>query len=219
MPPAPGGAIPGLDEGRAMADSGNQQAEGDSDPPPARLVRVGLYFYAALMGVALVWRMGGYGEPIFFASELERSAGVNPVRDFGVGLLAGAGVLAASSVWTAYSRWGDSLARELAAAIGPLGLPNALLLAFASGFAEELFFRGALQPRVGLLAASLLFACVHFVPRRALLPWAGFALIAGLILGGLFVWSGNLIAPITAHIMVNAVSLPLLARRFESENW
>ena len=44
------------------------------------------------------------------------------------------------------------------------------------------------------------------------------ALIAGLILGGLFVWTGNLIAPITAHIMVNAVSLPLLARRFESEN-
>ena len=202
-----------------MADSGDPQAARPSRPvSPARLVRLGLYFYAALMAAALVWRVGGYGEPIFFVSELERSAGMSPIRNFGAGLLVGAAVLTASGLWTAYSRVGDALARELAAAIGPLGLPNALLLAFASGFAEEMFFRGALQPRVGLLGASFLFACVHFVPSRSLLPWAIFALIAGLLLGGLFVSTGNLIAPLTAHILINAVSLPFLERRFGSES-
>ena len=112
--------------------------------------------------------------------------------------------------------WGSALARDLAAAIGPLGIPNALLLAFASGLAEEMFFRGALQPRVGLVAASVLFACMHFVPRRTLLPWTIFALGAGLLFGALFTWTGNLLAPVTAHIVVNAVNLPLLERRFGS---
>ncbi|MCS5634940.1 MAG: CPBP family intramembrane metalloprotease, partial [Myxococcota bacterium] len=99
-------------------------------------------------------------------------------------------------------------------ALGPIGVPNAVLLAFASGIAEEMFFRGALQPRVGLVAASVLFALLHFLPRRALWPWTVFALAAGLLFGGLFQWTGNLIAPVTAHIVVNAVNLPVLERRF-----
>jgi membrane protease YdiL (CAAX protease family) len=102
----------------------------------------------------------------------------------------------------------------LATALGPLGLKRALVLAVASGIAEEMFFRGALQPRVGLGIASVLFAAAHFLPRRILLPWTAFALIAGFILGGLFEWTGNLVAPVTAHIVVNAINLPLLEYYF-----
>ncbi len=119
------------------------------------------------------------------------------------------------SDWTTrVTRWGDALARALAEALGPLSLPDALLLAAASGFAEELFFRGALQPRVGWLLASLLFGCVHFVPRREFLPWTVFAVGAGFLFGGLFLWTGNLVAPIVAHAVVNGVNLPLLVRRY-----
>ena len=115
---------------------------------------------------------------------------------------------------TRKTAWGDRLARNLAEALGRLTVPEALLLAFASGLAEELFFRGALQPRVGWLLASTLFGCVHFVPRREFLPWTGFAIVAGLLFGALFAWTGNLIAPIVAHIVVNGVNLPLLVRRY-----
>ncbi|MDG2335495.1 MAG: CPBP family intramembrane metalloprotease [Myxococcota bacterium] len=190
---------------------------GDANPPGrtvAGLVSMGLYFYAVVMVVALVWRMGFYGESIIFASEADEIIGISPLRDFSIGLGAGLALVAVSLGWAWSSRTGRALASELATLMGPLGVPNALLLALASGLAEEMFFRGALQPRVGLWLASFLFACVHFVPRRPLLPWTLFAAGAGLVFGWLFEWTGNLIAPITAHVVVNAVNLPLLERYF-----
>jgi membrane protease YdiL (CAAX protease family) len=114
--------------------------------------------------------------------------------------------------------WGDALARGLAGAIGFIAVPDALLLALASGMGEEAFFRGALQPRVGIVWASLLFGCVHFIPRREFLPWTGFAILAGALFGVLFLWTGNLIAPVTAHVVVNGINLPLLARLYGEES-
>jgi len=195
-----------------MADRNTDEPE--ISVSPTRLVRAGLYFYAVVMVVALVWRVGFYGEPILFASAFDESAGVNLLVDLGLGFAVGGGLVAVSFFAVERTRWGGELAAELASALGPIGVPNAVLLAFASGLAEEMFFRGALQPRVGLVAASLLFALVHFLPRRTLWPWTVFALIAGLLFGGLFQWTGNLIAPFTAHILVNAVNLPFLERRF-----
>ena len=95
-----------------------------------------------------------------------------------------------------------------------ISVPNSLLLALASGMAEEMFFRGALQPQVGWLAASLLFGLLHFIPRRDLLPWAGFAVLVGGLFGALFLWTGNLVAPVVAHVLVNAVNLPMLIRKY-----
>ena len=129
--------------------------------------------------------------------------------------MAAAAALIAVSDWTTRkTAWGDELARSMAEALGSLSVPNAILLAFASGLAEELFFRGALQPRVGWVLASLLFGCVHFVPRREFLPWTGFAIGAGFLFGALFVWTGNLVAPVVAHIVVNGVNLPRLVSRY-----
>lgn len=195
-----------------MADRNTDEPE--ISVSPTRVVRAGLSFYAVMMAVALVWRMGFYGEPILFVSTFDESAGVNLLVDLGLGLGAGGGLVAVSFFAVDRTRWGREMAVELASALGPIGVPNAVLLAFASGMAEEMFFRGALQPRVGLVAASLLFALLHFLPRRALWPWTVFALAAGLLFGGLFQWTGNLIAPVTAHIVVNAVNLPVLERRF-----
>jgi len=45
---------------------------------------------------------------------------------------------------------------------GGLGTPaGVLVLALAPGICEETLFRGALQPRIGLLAAALLFTSIH----------------------------------------------------------
>jgi membrane protease YdiL (CAAX protease family) len=178
------------------------------------LVRLGLWFYGAMALVAVLWRSGLYGEPIFYASNEAEQLGFAVLRDGALGLLAGGSVVAISYIFTRATGWGERLARELAAAVGPLTIPDALLMAAASGFSEELLFRGALQPRVGLLAASVLFGALHFMPRREMLPWTGFAIASGLLFGWLFEWTGNLVAPIVAHTVVNAVNLPLLVRQY-----
>ena len=121
-------------------------------------------------------------------------------------------MIAVSQVVTTRTHWGAALARELALALGPLTLTECAALAALSGFAEEAFFRGALQPRLGWLATSVVFGLAHWAPRRTLWPWTGFALLAGGVLGALFAVTGNLVAPVTAHAVINAVNLRLLTR-------
>jgi hypothetical protein len=182
--------------------------------PGAGFVTLGLLFYGVIGVAAVIWRIGFYGESILYASAAAEEAGLSPVRDVALGLLAGGLLIGISDWMTRATAWGDRLARAMAAVLGRLSVPDALLLALASGLVEEVFFRGALQPRVGWLLASLLFGCVHFIPRREFLPWTGFALVAGVIFAALFEWTGNLVAPVTAHVLVNAVNLPWLIRRY-----
>ncbi len=186
-------------------------------PPESGFVRLGLLFYGLMAVAAVIWRVGFYREPIFFLDGAGSLADIAWGRDIGLGVAAAVVLILGSDWMTRATRWGDDLARAMARALGPLSVPNAVLLAFASGFAEELFFRGALQPRAGLVLASLLFGCVHFVPQRAFLPWTAFAVVAGFLFGGLLLWTGNLIAPIVAHTLVNAINLPLLVRRYGGE--
>jgi membrane protease YdiL (CAAX protease family) len=192
----------------SMPDTATDEAPGN------RFVRLGLLFYGAMAAVAVIWRMGFYAEPILYADAAGEARGLALVSDLALGLAVGALVVVASNLTTRYTGWGEELARAMGSALGPISTPNAVLLAFASGMAEEMLFRGALQPRVGLVLASLLFGCVHFVPNRIFLPWTVFAVLVGGLLGLLFQWTGNLVAPATAHILVNAINLPLLIRRY-----
>ena len=175
--------------------SGSGQPEESPERGTATFVRVGLYFYGAMIAAALIWRVGLYGEPIVFSGPEAEAAGLRPLRDGALGVAIGLAVVAASHVMTSFTRWGETLARQLGEALGPISVPDAVLLAIASGLGEELFFRGALQPRVGLVLASILFGLVHFVPRREMLPWTGFAIVMGFLLGAVFEWTGNLVAP------------------------
>lgn len=198
-------------------EANEPQADDPPPPPPpaeGHFVRLGLLFYGVLAVAAVVWRVGFYGEPIFFLAGPGEPGQIAWARDVGLGVAAAALLIVASDWMTRGTSWGDALARAMARALGPLSVADAVLLACASGFAEELFFRGALQPRTGLLLASLLFGCVHFVPQRAFLPWTVFAVVAGFLFGGLLLWTGNLVAPIVAHTLVNAVNLPLLVKRY-----
>lgn len=184
-----------------------------ASPRRPSLLRVALLFYGLLLAAALVW-MGLAGPPLGFASVGAARRGLSPASDLAVGLLAGGLVIGLSREFTRRSQWGERLARALAGLLGRLSWPQCVGLALLSGVSEEAFFRGALQPQVGLWAASALFALCHFAPHRDLWPWTLFSLVAGLLLGGLFEATGNLLAPVAAHALINAVNLRLLSVRY-----
>ena len=165
-------------------------------------------FYLLLALGGVVW-LGARHGALPLALFLDR-------RSFGVDLLLGAAAGGALvGLWRGALRL-SSEARAIAAylrqALGTLGREEALALALLSGFAEELFFRGAMQQAWGLLAATAAFALLHLGGGRALRLWAVFAAIAGLLFGLLAQWRGNLLAPMVAHVVVNAVNLRQLRR-------
>jgi membrane protease YdiL (CAAX protease family) len=166
-------------------------------PRRASLVRTAVICYAGLFGAALLWAWLSGGSLLYLS-------------------VAGLLVILLSDQLTRRTRSGESLARALGRLLGRLSLAECALLAAVSGLAEEAFFRGVLQPRIGLVAAALVFGLAHFVPRRELAPWALFAFAAGLLLGILFESTGNLVAPVVAHASINAVNLWLLSERYAS---
>lgn len=78
-----------------------------------------------------------------------------------------------------------------------------VVIALAPGIAEELFFRGALQPRLGILVAALAFAAVH--TQYALTVDTLLVLILGIGLGLLRRWL-NTSTAITSHAVYNGLA-------------
>ena len=188
-------------------------ATGKSAPqggaPQTLSARLVLGFYALMGAAALVWRAVADGVLPWAESPAPPALPIH--GRVAAGLAAGAVLVVLSRVFTARSAAGHALAGELARLVGPLSLGRAWLFAAASGLAEEAFFRGALQPRVGWLGATLIFAAAHFVPSPKLWSWSLFALAAGALFGGLFAVTGDLLAPLLAHVLVNALNLRWLA--------
>jgi len=149
--------------------------------------------------------------PLFYSSVAARADGPSPLRDVAVGAVAGLLAVQLSRAFSRQTRSGRAMARSLGSVLGDLSIRQCLVLALVSGIAEEALFRGTLQPRVGLVAASLLFGLAHFVPRRELAIWALMTVAAGFMLGLLFQETGNLIAPIVAHFTINALNLRWLS--------
>jgi hypothetical protein len=192
-------------------EAGKSDSRGAEEPGRPIPLRWVLIFYGLLGGAAVAWRLGVDG-----VLPWRISPGAEPAPlwlRLGLGLAVGLGLVAASREVTARTRAGQALAEELARLLGPLSTGRALAFALSSGLAEEAFFRGALQPRVGLVLATLLFAAAHYVPRPGLRAWSLFALAAGLLFGALFAWTGDLLAPAVAHAVVNALNLRWLTAR------
>ena len=178
------------------------------------IYRLAWIFYLVLALGATLWlglRQGRIGVDLFVDTQVWW-------LDVGLGLVAG-GLLIA--IWLAARRFlptARSLETELAELLGPLTTSEVIGLALLSGFAEELFFRGAVQGAWGWVPATVLFALLHTGPGASYRIWTGFAAIAGLVLAGLMIWRGNLLAPVIAHVVVNGVNLSRLSRQPEARN-
>ena len=80
------------------------------------------------------------------------------------------------------------------------------------GFPEEVFFRGALMPAIGIWASSGVFALLHIGRDRRYLPWTVSAFAVGVVMGLLARWLGDLGACITAHFTINFLNLRHITR-------
>ena len=89
-----------------------------------------------------------------------------------------------------------------------------IVIAFFPAFVEEVFFRGAMQqifmrwfihPWLVIFITSLIFSAIHF-------SWYGFIprIVLGMMLGGIFHYTGNLWYSIAAHFFNNAAMVTLL---------
>ena len=88
-----------------------------------------------------------------------------------------------------------------------LSLGNIIFLSFCAGFAEELFFRGGLQPLLGLWLTSILFVAIHgyLNPRNWRVSIYGAAMVFFIAGMGYLFQEVGLISAMTAHAVLDVV--------------
>jgi membrane protease YdiL (CAAX protease family) len=168
-----------------------------------------LILYLALASAGIAWSTSQGGPSVWRPGGRE-----DPQVLLGIvaGLLIGLGFVFASRFATHRFEWGRALHRDLRALLGPLHGAEIFVLAAASAVGEEIFFRGALLPAVGLWTSSAIFALLHIGPKARFLPWTLSSFVAGVVFGQLFLWAGDLSGPVVAHFTVNALNLRYLSR-------
>jgi len=201
-------------------DQDSPEAEGARNSPairngkarPARRPALCLAaVYLLLLAVAAAWmalRDGGLaavGETLIGHDLLESLAAG--------GFLGGVVTIVLHASPLAQTRAVRRMRRFFRTLIPDLRPSEAWILALTSGIAEEALFRGALQPTVGLWAASAVFGLMHFPPSRRLVAWPILAAVLGLAFGAIYHSTGNLLGPMAAHVIINLVGLRRLCPR------
>jgi membrane protease YdiL (CAAX protease family) len=167
---------------------------------------IGLY---AAMGIVAFLIAAGRGDPDLYRLGGEPDAwqlGAGPA----IGALVGLSVVGLTRVATRHLQWARDLKASFHDLLGPLTGREIVILALASSVGEELLFRGALLPWIGVWAQGIIFALLHIGPGRRFLPWTISALVLGLGFGWLARWTGNLGGPIAAHFMINFLNLKFI---------
>lgn len=183
--------------------------EAPADTPTLSL-RLAIVVYAVLALIAFVWGAIRGSANIFVYP------GVEPFPwwlNIAIGLGLGLAVVGLSQLAHRFIPATRALSEEFGRIIGPREDWEIAVLAGTSGICEELFFRGAMQPTLGLVASSLIFGLLHIGPDRRFLLWTLFAIAIGFIFGLLFRYTGDLMAVVLAHFTINYFNLRLVARR------
>jgi membrane protease YdiL (CAAX protease family) len=195
-------------------------------PLPAQIPTEMLFRLHAVLALGmLLWLLLGFaGQPLAGLSlprVLARQLGVAPQRPlveagigFGLGLLVWPLLLVCLLVIVGvlFALGGEQLLPQQPPAliVWIAGLPVGLKLALAlsAGLVEELFFRGFLQPRVGIGVSTLLFVLAHLSYDQ---PFMLFGItILSLVFAGLVWWRQNVWPAVAAHFLFDAVQLLII---------
>ena len=181
-------------------------------PSSTRITSVALLIYAPLTLGAVAWAWYGQQRLAWTLPTpwLSASYEVRLALSLALGLALGWLVVASTPWLIERTAWASALHRELRPIIEPLSSTEILVLALASGLAEELFFRGAMQPVLGLVVTSILFGAVHTGPKRVFLAWSVWAAVMGLLFGVIFELTGVLWGAVLAHALINARNIAYL---------
>lgn len=208
-----------------MSDDSNRRSPvQDPAPPPGISTGLAVGFYGVMVLLAygigawwldldlLVWH-DRYESPLWLDASL------------GMGL--GVATVIASRILERTTEWARMLGEEFRKILGRMDPFQVLVLAIASGVAEEVFFRGFLQQALsdlwlgndwlGLVVASLIFGLIHVGPdRKKFLPWTIMAVVLGFAFGLLYLYTGNILAPMVAHFTINFFNLLHITRDSDS---
>ncbi len=91
--------------------------------------------------------------------------------------------------------------------VGAASIPTSFYLATVSAVGEELLFRAAIQPELGLIGTALLFGLLHLGPQGLISIWTLWAILTGLMFGWIFQSTSSLLPVILCHMLVNAISM------------
>ncbi len=119
-------------------------------------------------------------------------------------------IIAATRYFVRTTAWAAALHEDLRPMARALGEGAIVPIALASSVGEEILFRGALTPWLGIIASSVLFGLLHQMRGRSRLSWVAFAVVVGALLASLFRVTGSLLGPIVAHALINGVNLRFL---------
>jgi membrane protease YdiL (CAAX protease family) len=153
-----------------------------------------------------VWRSFveqlGFGTP-----NLSRELAVGAVAGFGAWLVVLCGVVLFALALAAIS--GEELLPQAPPAVIPWLAARPVLLrlgiAASAGLVEETFFRGFLQPRIGIGLSTLFFAMAHLSYDQPIML-VGVTLLS-LLYGLLTRWRQNIWPAIVAHFLFDAIQL------------
>jgi membrane protease YdiL (CAAX protease family) len=124
--------------------------------------------------------------------------------------------------WCLHTGWGPVarlvalVHQRLAPLFAGAGVSHLALLSILAGLGEEALFRGVIQEAldgrfptwVAVAATGALFGAAHWVSAT----YAVLAGVVGLYLGGLYVATDNLLAPVVTHALYDLVALCILLR-------
>jgi len=182
-----------------------------TNPPPLStgptaknliLLAVAIYATIFLMGIGAIYLFQGR-VALVRALRLGDAPGLVMGYGLGAGILAAVLTILASRAFT----WVRNLEDEFQKVLGRLNPWQVIALALLSGITEETLFRGAIQPFLGLIWTSLIFGLLHFPINRSYLTWTIFAIVMGILLGELYIYTGSLITPMMTHTVVNLINL------------
>ena len=129
-----------------------------------------------------------------------------------LGAASGALVVIASRSLEKNATWARALGDKLRPLVRHQSAAALAAMAVAAGVCEEVFFRGWLAQVAGVAISSLAFGLPHQVKGAGRIGWIVSAIALGAWMATLYRMTGQLIGPIIAHTLINAVNLFHLRR-------